>query len=584
MTAAKSRPADDAAPAPASASAAGPQVRDEEERPDAEAVVALGWGRVLFGETFEDPARLADALQAELEGERDIAIYVADPHLVLAAAPQALFLDPSHTYRLPLGGGSHTASSPDAQSFTVRALRTKREAQEMNRLYAAAGMALAPIERLLAARDGERVLHLLAIDAETGAVLGTVTGLDHYPCFNDPARGASLWSLAVDPHAPFHGVGEALIRALADRFTERGAAHLDLSVMADNEPAIALYEKLGFERLPLFSVKCRNHFNEPLYTAPEPAREPLRQDAEVIVREARRRGVAVEIEDADSGLVQLSLGGRTISCDESLTDLTSAVAFRRCDERRLTLDLFRRAGLPVPDHLEAGDPDEEAAFLKRAGAVVVKPMRRSAVAPVTVDVRDPDILHEAVAAAVDAGGRVLLEEHVPGDHLRILVIENRVVAGALRRPAEIVGDGRMTARQLVELQSRRKAAASGGESRIPWDAETRACLFEAGYALDGRPAAGEVVRVRRTPSLTEGGSIQDVTALLHHRLCDAAATAARTVGAPVVGIDVMVDNPTEPEFVLIGADPQPSLAHHQPQPAAERFLDMLFPQTARRRV
>jgi len=550
------------------------------EQPDENAVVDLGWGRILFGNTFEDAAELAEALQREEEGERDIAVYVAEPHLVLAAAPQALFLDPSHTYRLAL---SDLDDEPaPAGGFHVRRLRAKRDAQEINRLYAASAMAQAPIERFLANRDSDRIVHLVAEDDDTAAILGTVTGLDHYTCFNDPERGSSLWSLAVDPQAAFPGVGEALIRALADHFKAAGRTRLDLSVMHDNEPAIALYEKLGFERLPLFSVKCRNPFNEPLYTAPE-TRERLKQDAEVIIREARRRGVTVEIEDAESGLFQLILGGRVLSCNESLCDLTSAVAYQRCDDRQLCRRLMMRAGLPTPDQMESGDPDDEAAFLKRCGKVVVKAASRSSPAPVAVDVVEAESLTGAIADIAAQHPKVILEESVPGDHLRVLVIENRVVAGALRRPAQIVGTGRASVRQLVEIQSRRRAAATGGESRIPWDEETRACILEAGYSLDGVPADGEVIRVRRTPHLQHGGTIHDVTALLHVRLVDAATTAARVLDTPVVGIDMMVDNPTDPEFSVIGADPQPSLAHHQPQPAARHFLDMLFPQTARRR-
>ncbi|MBP5855507.1 N-acetylglutaminylglutamine synthetase [Marivibrio halodurans] len=550
-----------------------------DDGPDEEAVVSLGWGRVLFSHSFESAERIAETLLAERDGERDIAIYVRDPHLVLAAAPESLFLDPSHTYRLDLS--AYRPGGEVQHGFTVRPMRSKRDAQEINRLYSACGMVQAPIERFMANLESDRIVHLVAEDRTTGAALGTVTGLDHLLCFNEPEHGASLWSLAVDPHGQLPGVGEALIRALAEHFQARERRFLDLSVMHDNEPAIALYEKLGFERIPLFSVKCRNSFNEPLYTAPEP-RDRLKQDAEVIIREARRRGIAVEIEDSESGLFQLTFGGRAICCDESLSDFTSALAERRCEDRQLSRRLFIRAGLPVPEQIEAGDPDEERAFLERNGRIIAKPARRSSHAPVMVDIANLDALEHAVAEIGAQSPRVLLEEMLPGDHLRVLVIENRVIAGALRRPAEIVGNGRASVRQLVEVQSRRRAAATGGESRIPWDEETRGCILAAGYSLDGVPGDGEILRVRRTPNLRFGGTIHDVTAMMHHQLVDAATTASRMLGAPVVGIDFMVDNPTEPDFALIGADPRPSLAHHQPQPAAARFVDMLFPQTTRR--
>ena len=62
--------------------------------------VHCGWGRLLIGHTFPDPARLANELLNEQAGERDIALYVAAPQQVLAQSPQQLFLDPSDTLRL----------------------------------------------------------------------------------------------------------------------------------------------------------------------------------------------------------------------------------------------------------------------------------------------------------------------------------------------------------------------------------------------------------------------------------------------------------------------------------------------------
>src|SRR3546814_7906188 len=105
---------------------------------------------------------------------------------------------------------------------------------------------------------------LVAESVETGQIVGTVTGVDHERLFADPEGGTSLWCLAVDPACHIPNVGEALARALIERFQTRGRSYLDLSVMHDNRPAIRLYEKLGFERVPVFAVKRKNAINEAL--------------------------------------------------------------------------------------------------------------------------------------------------------------------------------------------------------------------------------------------------------------------------------------------------------------------------------
>jgi len=60
---------------------------------------------------------------------------------------------------------------------------------------------------------------------------------------------------------------------------------------------------------------------------------------------------------------------------------------------------------------------------------------------------------------------------------------------------------------------------------------------------------------------------------------EAAIRAARAIDIPVVGIDFMVPSPYEPEYAFIEANERPGLANHEPQPTAERFVDLLFPAT-----
>ena len=135
-----------------------------------------------------------------------------------------------------------------------------------------------------------------------------------------------------------------------------------------------MYEKLGFVRVPVFCVKRKNAVNETLFIGPAITDE-LNIYARIIVDEARRRGIAVEIEDAEAGLFRLSFGGRSVACRESLSDMTSAVALSRCDDKALTRRILNRAGLRVPDQLRLTRPAEASAFLERHGRVVVKPAR-----------------------------------------------------------------------------------------------------------------------------------------------------------------------------------------------------------------
>jgi GNAT-family acetyltransferase (TIGR03103 family) len=536
-----------------------------------------GWGRLLFAQTFPGNAELIDALREEREDQRDIAFYVRDPHVLLTLAPQEAFLDPSHTYRLDLS--TYRASRRRAKGFFVRRLSSEADAKAVNAIYAARGMVPVSPDFFWAKRDSRSLVYLVAEEEATGDVIGTVTGVDHDRLFNDPERGSSLWCLAVDPQSRHPGIGEALIRRLAEHFQARGAAHLDLSVLHDNEQAIRLYEKLGFRRVPVFAVKRKNPINEKLFAGPIEGYEELNPYARIIVDEARRRGVHIEVTDAASGFFRLSYGGRSIHCRESLSELTSGVAVSICDDKAVTRRIVERAGLNVPEQIVAGEDASIEAFLQDHRSVVVKPARGEQGRGVSVGLTELEDVKRAIAEAREISDRVLVEDCFEGQDLRLVVIDYQVVAAAVRRPPCVVGDGQSTIRALIEQQSRRREAATGGESRIPIDEETVRCLAASGLTLDSVVPEGEEVLVRKTANLHTGGSIHDVTDIVHPRLIEAACQAARAIDIPVTGIDFMVKAPTQPDYVFIEANERPGLANHEPQPTAQRFVDLLFPQS-----
>ena len=539
-------------------------------------LLECGWGRLIFAHTFDSAEKIAETLRQEQPDKRDIALYLRDPHVVLAAAPQELFLDPSHTYRLWMSHYRSARARP--RGFTIRRLRTKRDAQACRRITLQRRMVPADIEFVLENRKSRTLTYLVATDDATDEVIGTVTGVDHAEAFGDPENGSSLWCLAVDPQASQARIGEALVRTLAEHYQARGRDFMDLSVLHDNEQAIALYEKLGFQRVPVFCLKTKNAVNERLFTGPQPDAN-LNPYASIIVEEARRRGIAVSVLDADAGYFRLTFGGRSVICREALSELTTAIAMSRCDDKAVTRRVLAEAGLTVPDQIEATGKKENEAFLSRYGRVVVKPVSGEQGVGIAVDVRSPADLKVAVDRARRHNGRVLIEELIEGKDLRIIVIDFKVVAAAIRKPAQITGNGRDTIRDLIATQSRRRSAATGGESAIPIDDETKRCIRVAGHEMDTVLPAGMVLTVRRTANLHTGGTIHDVTGKLHPTLAAVAERAARALDIPVVGLDLIVPRADAQSYAIIEANERPGLANHEPQPTAERFIDLLFPQT-----
>ncbi len=545
----------------------------------ANAFVDCGWGRLIFGQTFEDPTTLVDELSHEKNGQRDVALYSRDANVVISLAPQQMFLDPSLTFRLPLGPYE---LSPAAQvPVDIRLARGAGDEDNINRIYKSHGMVPVYPGFLADHADDNYLILLVAVDRATGKIVGTVTGVDHRRAIEDPDNGSSLWALAVDAQCPVPGVGMCLVHALAGVFKERGRAFMDLSVMHDNGTAISLYRQVGFEQVPVYCIKNKNTINEPLFVGPE-QEESLNIYAQIIVDAARRRGIFVEVQDAENGFFRLSLGGKSISCRESLSDFTSAVAMSRCDDKSVTRKLLAGGGIRVPAQAIVETEADIRQFLAQYPRVVVKPARGEQGNGISIDLREVDEITAAIERARTVNDKVLLEEYVEGEDLRIIVIDGRVVAAAIRRPPTVQGDGKHTVTELIGKQSRRRRATTGGESNIPIDHETVRTVREAGYGMDDVPDAGVPITVRKTANLHTGGTIHDVTDHVNPRLVSAAIAGARILDMPVVGFDFLVPDVKARGYHVIEANERPGLANHEPQPVAERFIDYLFPQTRSR--
>jgi GNAT-family acetyltransferase (TIGR03103 family) len=542
----------------------------------------LGWGRLIFGQTFADAGTLAEALRREAPGRRDICIYARESHVVVAGAPSELFIDPSHTYRLRLADASDEDMSPASPvGVTVRPLNDPHDADSMNRVFVRCGMVPAPVKVIWDNHlHHPAVTYLIAVRDDDGAVVGTVTGVDHELLFSDPEHGSSLWTLAVDPGAGIPGIGIALTRNLASHFRDAGRAYMDLSVTHDNAAAIRLYEKLGFRRVPVLAIKRKNAINVPLFSPPPETVDDLNPYARIIADEAIRRGIWVEVLDAETGEMRLTHGGRAVITRESLSEFTSAIAMCRCDDKRLTRRLVSEAGITVPRARLATFDDDDFEFLKEVGEVVVKPSRgeqgKGITVGVTVDHGAAE-LATAVARAREEFPEVLIEQRVQGNDLRLVVIDGRVVAAALRLPPEVIGTGEHTVRDLIVAESRRRSAATAGESRIPLDALTESTVAEQGWQFDDVLPQGMRLCVRHTANLHQGGTIHDVTPDVNQELCRVAVTAAEAIGIPVTGIDLLVPDVTGQEYAFIEANERPGLANHEPQPTAAAFIDFLFP-------
>lgn len=274
--------------------------------------------------------------------------------------------------------------------------------------------------------------------------------------------------------------------------------------------------------------------------------------------------VGATVRDLGSGFLELRLEGRATRVRQELVDIDSQAAITLSFDKTLVHRLLTAEGLPVPEHVEAGDADA----LLREGAVVVKPADGTGIgAGVTGSVRTAGQLAVARAAARRYGPRVLVERAVPGEVYRFLLLDGQLLDVVRRGRPAVTGDGRATIVELVAQENRRRLEAAGedGLSLVRPDLDFVYTLQAAGRSPRSVPADGERVAVKTVTNQNRAGenaTVRDTSP----ELAAEAAAAARVVGLRLAGVDVIA--PTldrslaESGGVVLEVNCTPGLHHH----------------------
>ena len=200
---------------------------------------------------------------------------------------------------------------------------------------------------------------------------------------------------------------------------------------------------------------------------------------------------------------------------------------------------------------------------------------------------------KAIHMAFEEDEDVLVEDYLSGTEYRFFVIGNETKAVLLRVPANVVGDGSQTIRQLVEEKN--KDSLRGKNHRTPLaligTGELEKLTIQGqGYTFDSIPPAGVTVRLRDNSNISTGGDSIDVTDQMNDSYKKLAVQMAAALGVAVCGVDIIIPDHSvpatqaEPNYGVIEANFNPAmLIHIYPYKGKSRRLTMeilrlLFPE------
>ncbi|MCK0470260.1 acylphosphatase [Halalkalibacter sp. APA_J-10(15)] len=282
---------------------------------------------------------------------------------------------------------------------------------------------------------------------------------------------------------------------------------------------------------------------------------------------------------------------RTHYFSYSKGDKITSEAIKACRSKELTRECLVKHNVPTPigkSFPRNYNKEEVLEFIDEIDfPVVVKQMKGSLGKGVFVNITDIDTAFKAIQynCEVMNSEDFIIEKHVDGDECRVYVIEDKVIAAVKRVPANIVGDGKSTIKDLVEKKNiLRKENPNLYKRLIKLDDQALTALKELNYNEHTILSEGEIVFLKETSNLSSGGDPIEVTNHFSPELEKIAISAAKAVGMNHCGLDMIIDFKKNTGYVIevnsrahLGAFLYPIKGVARDVPRA--IVDHYFPET-----
>ena len=309
-----------------------------------------------------------------------------------------------------------------------------------------------------------------------------------------------------------------------------------------------------------------------------------------IVEEAVSRGIPF-LRLGRNSLIQLGAGVNQMRFQATITCKTSNIAVDIACNKEQTKKMLDDASIPVAKGDICYDEEDLQETIDDIGyPIVLKPLDGNHGKGASINVKNWEDAVKGLKHAKEYSRRVIVEKFITGFDFRVLVINNEVVAAAQRVPAHVIGNGKNTIQELIDITNEDPRRGYGHENvltEITIDKSTERLIENAGYTLDTILPEKETLYLKSTANLSTGGTSVDVTDLMHPENVFIAERISRVIGLDICGIDIMAPNLTqslkENGGVILEVNAAPGFRMHLapseglPRNVAAPVIDMLYP-------
>lgn len=308
----------------------------------------------------------------------------------------------------------------------------------------------------------------------------------------------------------------------------------------------------------------------------------------LIISAARKRNIPINVGPA--GYIILGYGNKQKRISAAISHYTSCIGVNIAGNKQSTKKFLESAYVPVPKGLVISDENDLMEIANKLDyPLVTKPLNGNQGRNITCDITNFENLLTGFRYAKEISNSVIVEKEIKGNDYRLLVIGNRFIAGSLRLPAYVTGDGHLSINELVERENSDPRRGNGHENvltKIELDSSAELCLQKQGLTTTCVPKMGQVVFLKLTANLSTGGTAEDVTDFIHPSNKALAEKVSRVIGLDICGIDIMSPDISVPlqenGGAVIEVNAAPGLRMHQypnigtAREVGEPIVDLMF--------
>jgi cyanophycin synthetase len=295
-------------------------------------------------------------------------------------------------------------------------------------------------------------------------------------------------------------------------------------------------------------------------------------DTKLTISEARKLGISVKILDRENNLIALRKRKIERIFKATRPPQNNVISFLLCSNKEFTIQILKRANLPVPEGMVFTDLKKALQFSKKVVLpVVVKGTRGAGGKNVLANLKTRSAVDKALREIFGRSETVMIEKMVPGDDYRILVIKGKAVACVKRIPANVIGNGKNNLKELINKENGRPERGKIYTKplvKIEINSDTKQVLRSQGLTLKSVPPVGKTIYLKSTANLSAGGVVEDYTSRMNPEYAQIAVRASEALGnMAIVGLDIISTDITKPikksGGVIIEANDAPMLQLHQ---------------------